>query len=263
MSKRCQGDPSSAVDLWLFATETLESDVQAALQACLSPPELAQLQRLRWPTAQRQFLLSRGCLRYLLSRYTGQRPAALTFAYGPKGKPELSPNGDHPVPPPRFNLSHSGQRLLVAISTADDVSALGVDVERLRLVKRLSGLCRRCLTNGEAATVLAQPHPEADHQFLRYWTGKEASLKALGLGIADAVQTLELTLETPRLTSAPALITVVAHGIEHPGQLYQWQLEPGYVGAIAVQAPHLGPEQLHLWSMTPAALLAGDWPHYR
>lgn len=260
MSEFCQGDLSPAIDLWLLATETLETTVQAALKDCLSTRELAQLQHIHWPAAQRQFLISRGCLRYLLSRYTGQMPAALTFAYGPKGKPQLSPDSDPTFPLPKFNLSHSGQRLLVAISTADDVSALGVDIETLRSVKRLSGLCRRYLTAAEAETVLALPHPAADHQFLRYWTGKEACLKALGLGIADAIRTLELTLETPHLTSAPALISVVAHGINHPGQLYQWQLEPGYMGAIAVQAPHLGPEHLHLWPTTPAAVLAGDWP---
>lgn len=261
MSECCQGYVSPAIDLWLLATETLDPAVQAALRDCLSPTEQAQLQHISWPAAQRQFLLSRGCLRYLLSRYTGQTPAALTFAYGPKGKPELSPNGNQPVPPPRFNLSHSGHRLLVAVSTADDVSALGVDIERLRSVKCLAGLCRRYLTAAEAETVLALPHPEADHQFLRYWTGKEACLKALGLGIADAIQTLELILETPQPASVPALVKVVAQGAEHPGQLYQWQLEPDYMGAIAVQTPHFGPAQLHLWPTTPAALLAGDWPH--
>ncbi|MEA5448904.1 4'-phosphopantetheinyl transferase superfamily protein [Leptolyngbya sp. CCNP1308] len=261
MSESCQGYSSPTVDLWLLSTEPLKTTVQAALKACLAPTELAQLQHIHWPAAQRQFLISRGCLRYLLSRYTGQTPAALTFAYGPKGKPELSPDGGKTFPLPRFNLSHSGQRLLVAISTADEVNAIGVDIETLRPVKHLSGLCRRYLTAAEANTVLALPHPEADHQFLRYWTGKEACLKALGLGIADAIQTLELILETPKLTSVPTLAKVVCRGAEHPGQLYQWQLEPGYMGAIAVQAPHLGPDHLHLWPTTPAAILAGDWPN--
>ncbi|MBW4484463.1 MAG: 4'-phosphopantetheinyl transferase superfamily protein [Tildeniella torsiva UHER 1998/13D] len=261
MSEFYQGCLSPAIDLWLLATETLEPTVQAALKACLSPTERAQLQHIHRPVAQHQFLTSRGCLRYLLSRYTGQTPAALTFAYGPKGKPELSPDGDQPFPPPRFNLSHSRQRLLVAISTADDVSAIGVDIEALRSVKQLLGLCRRYLTATEAETVLTLPHPQADHRFLRYWTGKEAWLKSFGMGIADSMQTLELRLETPDLTLMPTAVNVVtAPKSAHPGQLYQWYPGPGYVGAIAVQAPHLGPEQLHLWPTTPAAVLAGDWP---
>lgn len=259
-----QGYLPPAIDLWLVSTETLETTVQAAFQNCLSPTEQAQLQRIHRPAAQRQFLVSRGCLRYLLSRYTDQRPAGLTFVYGPQGKPELSPAGDRAgvVPPvPQFNLSHSGQRLLVAISTADEVRAIGVDIEALRPVNHLPGLCRRYLTAAEAETVLALPHPQSDQRFLRYWTGKEACLKSLGMGIADSMQTLEISLDTPDLTSVPAPMTVACPGRKHPGQLYQWCLEPGYMGAIAVHAPHIKPEYLRLWPTTPAAVLSGDRPN--
>ncbi|MFQ4135555.1 4'-phosphopantetheinyl transferase family protein [Nodosilinea sp. PGN35] len=256
MAEFYQGQLPPVVDLWLISTATLEATAKDALTACLSPAEQTQLQHIQRPAAQRQFLLSRGCLRHLLSRYTGQAPAALTFTYGPKGKPELSPSGDHTAPQPRFNLSHSGQRLLVAISTANAISALGVDIEALRPVRQRSRLCSRYLTPAEAATVLTLPPAAADHQFLRYWTGKEACLKALGLGIADAIQTLELILEPPRLTSTPAPIEVVAGGA-HPEQLYQWQPEPGYIGAIALQTARLGPPRWRLWPTTPAAI-AGD-----
>ncbi len=250
---------SSAIDLWLLST-AFETTTQKALKACLSPAEQAQLERIHRPAVQGQFLASRGCLRYLLSHYTGQAPAALTFVYGPKGKPELSPDASRDGVVPKFNLSHSEQRLLVAISTAADVRAIGVDIEALRRVKCLPGLCRRYLTTAEAKTVLAQPHPQADHRFLRYWTGKEACLKSLGIGIVGSMQALELRLETP-LTSGPTSVKVVtAPGLDHPGQLYQWH-QSDYMGAIAVQAPHLEPEHLHLWPTTPAALLAGDWPN--
>ncbi|MBD2230728.1 4'-phosphopantetheinyl transferase family protein [Phormidium tenue] len=257
MSEFRQG-ASSAIDLWLLSTD-FETTTRQALKACLSSAEQAQLERIHRPAVQRQFLASRGCLRHLLSRYTGQAPAALTFAYGPKGKPELSPDASSDGVVPKFNLSHSEQRLLVAISTAADVRAIGVDIEALRPVKCLPGLCRRYLTAAEAKTMLARSHPQADHHFLRYWTGKEACLKSLGIGIADSMQALELCLETP-LTSRPTSVKVVtAPGLDHPGPLYQWQLEPGYIGAIAVQSPHLGSEHLRLWSTTPAAVLAGDW----
>ena len=261
MSEFCQGYASPAIDLWLLSTD-FETATQQAFKACLSPAEQAQLQRIRRPAVQGQFLASRGCLRHLLSRYTGQTPAALTFVYGAKGKPELSPAANSAGVVPKFNLSHSGQRLLVAISTTADVRAIGVDIEALGPVKCLSGLCHRYLTAAEAETVLALPPPQADHRFLRYWTGKEACLKSLGIGIADSMQALELHLETLDLTSVPASVKVVtAPRLDHPGQLYQWQLELGYVGAIAVQAPHLEPEHLHLLPMTPAAVLAGDWPN--
>lgn len=255
MSEFRQGCASPAIDLWLLSTEIFETSTQQAFKAYLSPAEQAQLQRLRRPAVQHQFLASRGCLRHLLSRYTDQAPAALTFVYGPKGKPELSPNADRSGVIPRFNLSHSEQWLLVAISTATDIKAIGVDIEALRPVNCLPGLCRRYLTAAEAETVLALPHPQADHRFLRYWTGKEACLKSLGIGIADSMQALELRLEIP-LTSVPTSVKVVtAPRLNHPGQLYQWR-QPGYIGAIAVQTALLEPERLRFWQTTPAALLA-------
>jgi 4'-phosphopantetheinyl transferase len=247
-----------AIDLWLLSTENVAAADLAVLKACLGPQEQEQLQHLRLAQAQRQLITSRGCLRHLLSRYIDQPPESLSFSYGPRGKPalDLTSHGKHQAL--QFNLSHSGERLLVAVSGADSVRAIGVDLEVLRPITHLPGLCRRYLTPTEAAQVLSQPNSQVDQQFLRYWTGKEACFKALGLGIADSMQSLELALNYPELTPNPTSVGVMALGdLEHPGQLYQWQPEPGYVGAIAVQlAPQLTPN-FRLYQTTPAALI-GD-----
>jgi 4'-phosphopantetheinyl transferase len=256
MPELCQAYSSPTIDLWLLSTQILEPMAHDALKDCLSFTEQAQLQRIRLPAAQRQFLMSRGCLRYLLSRYVSQAPAALTFVYGPKGKPELSLDPDQPGSALRFNLSHSGQRLLIAVSFA--VKAIGVDVEALRPVKHLSELCRRHLTATEAERVLALEHPQADHCFLRYWTGKEACLKALGLGIAASMQNLELTLGHDALTSSPNWVAIAAPNLpEHPGQLYQWQPDHEYLAAVAVQSTPLEPGCFRLHQTTPDALVVG------
>ncbi|MGB5975100.1 MAG: 4'-phosphopantetheinyl transferase superfamily protein [Nodosilinea sp.] len=241
-----------AVDLWLISTETVVPAVLGSLASALSATEQTQLQHLRHFSARQQFILSRGCLRYLLSRYTGQSPSDLVFAYGPRGKPELCPNG--PGSALVFNLSHSGTRLLVGVSTATEVSAIGVDIEVLRSINRLPGLCRRCLTPAEAKSVLALDHPQADRRFLRYWTGKEAWLKALGLGIADAVQTLELAIERD-MPSTPEAVAVTADRLEPAGELYQGQLEADYFAAIALQFSHRhAVPTFHLRQTTPADL---------
>lgn len=249
------------IDLWLLSTETTDPTTLDALQKALSPAEQTQLQHRRRPQSQRQFLLGRGCLRHLLGRYTGGAPASLTFVYGPRGKPALGQvdDGNHTMP--QFNLSHSGQRLLVAISVAPRVRAIGVDIEMLRSVSYLPGMCDRCLTAAEAATVLALDQPQADHRFLRYWTGKEACLKALGVGITDSMQSLELTLGTGELTSSPTAVALTAaHLPVHPGQLYQWQPEAGYVGAIAVQTVDLTQPRFSIYQITPDDLLIGAVP---
>ena len=251
-----------AIDLWLLSTENVAATDLAALKACLGPQEQEQLRHRRLAQAQQQMITSRGCLRHLLSRYTDRPPDALSFSYGPRGKPLLDCyQGNNQAL--QFNLSHSGERLLVAVSGAAGVRAIGVDLEVLRPITQLPGLCHRCLTPSEAAQVLSQPNSLVEQQFLRYWTGKEACLKALGLGIADSLQSIELTLNPPELTPELTPIGVTAQGdLEHPGQLYQWQPELGYVGAIAVQlAPHLTPN-FRFYQTTPAALIGDRWERH-
>lgn len=243
-----------SVDLWLLAMETFGPSDLNALQAVLSPSEQAKLRQMHRPAAQRHFVLSRGCLRHLLSRYTGQPPGSLTFVYGPRGKPALSAEAMADGYGPVFNLAHSGQRLLVAVSTTAAVRAIGVDLEALRPVSRLPGLCRRYLTPAEADSVLGLESASAEHRFLRYWTGKEACLKALGLGIVDSMQRLQLTLDTGLAAAGVVPVPVATSLPEHPGQLYQWQPEPGYVGAIALHPPPDSPADLRLCQITCPAL---------
>ncbi|PSR19589.1 4'-phosphopantetheinyl transferase [filamentous cyanobacterium CCP3] len=247
----------AAIDLWLIATDTVEYPLLERLQNALSADEQTHLQQRRLPTARRSFILSRGCLRHLLSRYTGQAPNRLRFTYGPRGKPELASSRHAQAPAGQrltFNLSHSGARLLIGVSVAPAVRALGVDLEELRCVKQLSGMCRRCLTPAEAETVLALNSPQADHRFLRYWTGKEACLKALGLGIVESMQALELRLTPTEPASAPAAMAVSTSGLQHPGRLYQWQPAADYLAAIAVQSDSHQPLTFQPRQTTAAAI---------
>ena len=260
MPDSCPGSPLPAplpvVDLWLLATETVDSADLAHLSTCLDPTEQDKIQTLARPQARRQFILSRGCRRVLLSHYTGQPPASLRFVYGPHGKPVLDFSAEDGIVP-RFNLSHSGQRILIGVSGADGVGAIGVDVEKVRSVRYLPELCDRYFTPTEAQSILALRGHEADCHFLRHWTGKEACLKALGLGIADSLKKLELTPPldlgsdlTPVALSAPNLP-------QPPQQLYQWQPEPGYLAAVAVQASAPMEECFRLHQTTPQALVSG------
>jgi 4'-phosphopantetheinyl transferase len=265
MPEICQGPssptPSPAIDLWLLSTEGVDAADLAQLKACLSPAEQAQLQRRRLPHIQQQFILSRGCLRYLLGQYTGRSPGSLRFSYGPQGKPALEFAAEDGIAP-QFNLSHSGQRILIAVSGADWVGAIGIDIEAVRSVRYLPELCRRWFTPAEAQTILALSGYEADCHFLRYWTGKEACLKAMGLGIADSLQRLELTIPARDLGKDLTQIALSAPDLPHcPKQVYQWQPEPGYVAAVAVQATiqmkDQMKERLRLYQTSPQELVSG------
>jgi 4'-phosphopantetheinyl transferase len=68
----------------------------AELEALLSTEERNQIDRLRRPEDRQRALLGRGVLRWVLGDWLALDPAALRFAAGPHGKPELV----GPSPPP-------------------------------------------------------------------------------------------------------------------------------------------------------------------
>lgn len=74
--------------------------------------------------SRRRWAASRWALRGVLARYLGEEPTAIELREGEHGKPRLAlPDGGL-----RFNLSHSGDLALVAVSATLEV---GVDVERI------------------------------------------------------------------------------------------------------------------------------------
>jgi 4'-phosphopantetheinyl transferase len=106
-------------------------------------------------------------LRIILSRYGGDDPGKLSFAYGEYGKPSLFPFTDI-----QFNLSHSGDWAIVAVTRGIPV---GVDVERIRPNVDVAALLRRL---GEPDLAFQQ----ATDSF-NAWTRREARTKASGAAL--------------------------------------------------------------------------------
>lgn len=93
----------------------------------------------------------------------------LEIACGDEGKPALAGG-------PEFSLSHSGGRVLCALSDRP----VGADVQQLR--PYAPALARRFFTAEEAAWLEAQQ--ERDLAFALLWSLKESYVKFLGGGIA-------------------------------------------------------------------------------
>jgi phosphopantetheinyl transferase len=97
---------------------------------------------------------ARWALRGVLSRYLDEDPAAIELRLGERGKPMLAAPG----PPLHFNLSHSGELVLIAVCRDREV---GVDVQRMR--KRRGS--------------------ERPAEFYAEWTKREAIAKCHGVGL--------------------------------------------------------------------------------
>lgn len=164
-------------ELWI-TDEAHLAPFASALEASLQSDERARAQRLVRAEDGRRFMLFRGALRCLLARYLGARPPdSLIFSYGARGKPALL----HPNPI-QFNLSHSGNRMALAVSH----QPVGVDIERLDRASEMEALAARFFHPEETACLARIPAEKRRALFFRWWTAKEAALKAWGVGLGSA-----------------------------------------------------------------------------
>ncbi len=157
---------------------------EAGAWALLPNDERARAERMNDAGARSRFVTGRACLRSALAPLTNTAARDIRFSYGKHGKPFL-PGG------PSFSVSHSGKRLLIAVSARGRV---GVDVERIRPVRRLKTMAARWLAPGERAWLAAADEGAADAAFFAIWTRKEAFAKALGSGLATSFRSFSVDM---------------------------------------------------------------------
>jgi 4'-phosphopantetheinyl transferase len=196
------------------------------LAALLPDAEWQELDRCTTDQARLRHLVSRGVVRAVLGSRLRVEPAALRLLRGPFGKPILASGPDEP--PLHFNLAHSAELLLLAVSTKAPV---GVDLERVRPLPWMSAASAQALTPRERTAWEHLPPSEKISAFFTAWTCKEAFLKAVGVGLSG-LQRIEVALhpsEPPRL--------IIPTGTSPPGdwEVKHWSPFPGYMAAVVAQ----------------------------
>ncbi len=176
------------IDLWRIV-HTPEPHVLGRLVASLSAEEGRHLNRIRLPREREAFVYSRGALRTILASYTATPPEAIRFRRNRHGKPRLDP-ARHTVDL-QFSLSRSTGLTIVAVAQGDPV---GIDIECIRPLADPLGVARCFFTAQESGMLERQPAHRRDVCFLRYWTGKEALLKALGSGLSGPTSAFSIVL---------------------------------------------------------------------
>jgi len=214
--------------VWRFPLD-LPASALAGWERSLSDDERRRADRFRTPALRRRFVAGRGGLRAVLSAYLGCPPERVGFVYGRHGKPALAP-GLTPGPF-EFNLSHSGELALCAVSS---VGVVGVDIEAVRPMEANGqNLVGRFFSPRERDDFFSLPEPERLAAFFRGWTRKEAFLKATGTGLATVLDSFDVPLDP----AAPPAVLRVA---DDPGASARWSLfdldpGPGYAAALAVE----------------------------
>ncbi len=188
----------------------------------LSTQDQERAGRFRFPEDRERFLLGRILLLRCLSTSFDLPLDQLALAVDPKGRPHLPSQ-----PEIHFSITHAGDLVAVAAGRGCFV---GIDIEQIRA--RHADLLRHVFDETDRAR-FEQIAPE-DHAaaFFQAWTGKEAYLKATGLGLAGGLRQVHVPLT--RQTRAGALN-------EDPAQagwrLQTLELPPGYAGNVVWNDP--------------------------
>ena len=159
-------------------------------------------------------------LRRILAVHLPGSAAEVEIVAGEHGKPRLATDGLE------FNLSHSGEIALVAVSTE---YAVGVDVEWVRADRDPVALAERALGPDDVRAVREAEPAERDLVFHRLWARHEARLKCLGIGVFR-----------------PSLLETDALAVQ------DLEVAPGYAAALAVAAAEVPP--LRRRTFDPGAL---------
>ena len=216
------------VDIWRMQLDLNECGIQA-LWKVLSEQERSRALRLRDHNLQRRFIAAHAGLRRILARYIAKQPQEMEFGWGNHGKPYLiqEPN----TPPFYFNLSHSQDLMLLAVSRTCD---LGLDLEAVRPMPEMDGMVNDYFSETERASFFRLHASLREKAFFQAWTLKEAYMKGRGTGFS-------LPFNRFSVAFGPGEAAALLSADDDPAAASRWrllQLAPadGFTGALALPA---------------------------
>lgn len=166
---------------------------EAEALAWLDEREGARYRKFVNPEPRRRFALCRAALRALLCDQFSCSNEQLAFGTSYYEKPFAIVRG---LPSPvSFNVSHSGKHGLIAFAPK---GRLGVDLEEYTPRRNLEILIEAALTPTEQADIAPLAGSYRRRIFFKFWTVKEALVKAVGTGLSLDVSTFEVPLAMRR-----------------------------------------------------------------
>jgi 4'-phosphopantetheinyl transferase len=179
---------SGAVHVWRASLDLSHWQI-ARFRDSLDDDERSRADRFYFSRDRERFIVARGVLRALLSRYLNRAPASLSFSYSIHGKPSLvSESGADKI---RFNLSHSHGTALYAVTCGREI---GVDLEFIRCDLEAEQIAERFFSRREIVTLRALPLHLRKCAFFLCWTRKEAYIKARGEGLSMPLDQFDVSL---------------------------------------------------------------------
>ncbi|MDJ0598035.1 MAG: 4'-phosphopantetheinyl transferase superfamily protein [Crocosphaera sp.] len=222
------------VHIWKTNLERSSIDIKNGFEI-LNEDEKNKAQNFRFEKHQKRFTIARSSLRHILSFYLSIPPQKIEFNYNAYGKPYLLEkiNKIHL----QFNVSHSENIAIYAITC---YHSIGVDVEYIRPMSEADSLAKRFFCQKEFEQISKLSSEEKNGEFFKFWTAKEAYLKAIGKGLTGGLETVEISTDEPiRFINLPESNNINYH-------LFYLTPHDNYLAAIAVEKNQ---QIYHYWQL--------------
>lgn len=214
------------------------------LAQTLSVDEQERACRFHFERDRTRYIVARGTLRSILGRYLDREPGDLQFVYGLHGKPCLCDEQGRAAI--HFNLAHSHRLAVYAFAQRREV---GIDLEYVRPIPHLQQIAASFFSAREVATLSSLPPSQQQEAFYLCWTSKEAYVKAKGLGLAQPLDQLDVSLVPGK---SARLLRVEGRPEETSRWSPRWlRPAPGYMAALAVEGQDWQPTYYDLQECEP------------
>jgi 4'-phosphopantetheinyl transferase len=165
--------------LYLASTKALRDEARFARLLETVPDQRREKVLAFRPDSARRLSLGAGLLLKLALAADGLKADEIRVTeYGKPYFPAL--------PDFHFSLSHSGERVLCAVSALP----VGCDIEKLG--RDTASLARRFFHPKERDWLFSLPEEEQGAAFFQIWTGKESFIKAIGLGLSQPLDSFAM-----------------------------------------------------------------------
>ena len=215
------------VHIWRAVLDLPSKSVQE-LKGSLSFDERMKAESFHFERDRSRFIAAHGILRRILASYLSVDPGAIRFRYERDGKPRLQ--NAFGKPGIQFNLSHSEGLALYVFTQGHEV---GVDLERIRDLPEMEQIVDQFFSVREQVVFHTLPTSEKHETFFKWWTRKEAFVKAVGEGLSYPLHGFDALLAKGKSVESLGILG----GVQEGPKWTMWDVRPGeaFAGAVVVE----------------------------
>lgn len=218
------------IHIWVVDLDLWNLSCLEAVQA-LPESEAKKAGRFRFETHKNRFIKGRFMLRSLLGMYLDIDFYDQEFHANRYGKPAVHKfHDDNSI---HFNISNSENIYVCAFSQNSDI---GIDIEKIHDLPDMDRIIARFFSEDEKRRFCSLPLPGRTNTFFKYWTRKEALLKAMGMGLSFPLDKVSVLANESDATQGS--IIARNQNAETEWTFRDIKIFDGFASALALEGKH-------------------------